>query len=624
MSAVATVLLTFLVLAGVSAVQRINCNSNNCSHDQCDSTTEDRQNFGLELRQMESKLDTDTSFTSTEDTNCSYTWFYTEHDSNGSTNCKCGKTFHFVLDCNSEEHKIKLTRCYCMTISKDNDSQLVVGPSFYGCFAAGYAPQYAIPKNPHQLDNYCKEYNRDGQLCGKCRKGFAPPVYSYNMSCVDCSDYGSNWMKYLAVAFLPLTAFFILVITFRISATSGLLNTFILVSQLVSTPVTMRTLTLSHINSSVRVPVYLVASFYGMWNLDFFRPLYSPFCVHPEMTTLQALALDYVIATYPLFLIAATYVLVEMHDNGFRVVIWLWKPFYKCFARFRREWNIRNSLIDGFATFMLLSYVKFLSVSVDLLIPIRIFDIKGKFLNVHYLYYDGSLEYFGKEHLPYGILALVVLVVFNILPLLLLCLYPCRCFQTCLNCCRRRYQVSMRTFMDAFHGHYKNGTNGTRDCRWFAALHLTMRGSLFLAIAVTVSEFGLVIFTILALIMLFLTAVFHPYKSRDYNKIDIFLLTTLAFTSLTMIGKILSYSRTPQFKHTADILIEAAPLILPIYLITVLLYKLFSRVQCIRNIYYKIRALLPYSCRKQACNDSEETHSDRAIHEYSSLLAKPV
>ena len=51
-----------------------------------------------------------------------------------------------------------------------------------------------------------------------------------------------------------------------------------------------------------------------------------------------------------------------------------------------------------FATFLLLSFVKYCS----LLAPILTFNIRGILLS-HYLFYDGTTIYFGKEHLPYGI-----------------------------------------------------------------------------------------------------------------------------------------------------------------------------------------------------------------------------
>ena len=42
--------------------------------------------------------------------------------------------------------------------------------------------------------------------------------------------------------------------------------------------------------------------------------------------------------------------------------------------KLRREWNIRNSLLEAYATLFLLSYVKILSVSVDLLDPIWLYN----------------------------------------------------------------------------------------------------------------------------------------------------------------------------------------------------------------------------------------------------------
>ena len=55
--------------------------------------------------------------------------------------------------------------------------------------------------------------------------------------------------------------------------------------------------------------------------------------------------------------------------------------------------------------------MKFLSVSFDLLVPTRLYEVNstGKLV----LYYDGSKEYFGKEHLPYAILALFVMTFFQ-------------------------------------------------------------------------------------------------------------------------------------------------------------------------------------------------------------------
>ena len=289
-------------------------------------------------------------------------------------------------------------------------------------------------------------------------------MYSYDLQCVQASQctHHSTWWKYIAVAFLPLTVFYIVVVTFRISTTSPALNGFVLVSQTVSSPIVIRGFELyRHVKPQYlpKLPLDIVASVYGIWNLDFFRTVYTPFCLHPEMSNIQALGLDYIIAVYPLILITVTYLFVELHDWGFRPIVWLWRPFHRCFVRSRRQWDIRTSLIDAFATFFLLSYVKLLSVSFDLLYPLSITDMYGHTLGSMYLYFDATVEYFGKEHLPYGIVATVTLVVFIICPVVLLCVYPCRCFQRCLIRCRFQCRV-LHTFMDVFKGGGTTGATG--------------------------------------------------------------------------------------------------------------------------------------------------------------------
>ena len=464
-------------------------------------------------------------------------------------------------------------------------------------------------------------YSRDGQLCGQCRKGFAPLVYSYNMSCMNCTNPANNWLKYITAAFLPLTFFFVILIAFRIRVTSALLNTFILFSQTVTATIIMRKLVLNHHSENPLESVFL--SFYGIWNLGFFRLLYSGSCLHPQMTMVQAIALDYAIAVYPLVLIATTYLLVELHDHDFRVTVWLWKPFHRCFVCFRRGWNIRTSLIDAFATFLLLSYVKFLSVSFDLLFSTHVYNIHGKLTGL-YLFYDGSLEYFGKEHLPYGVLALTVLLVFNILPLLLFCVYPCRCFQRCLNRCRLRYQL-LHTFMDAFQGHFKDGTNGTRDYRWFSALYLIVRIGFLTALStVNNSNFWLPIGVSITLVLLLLTAILRPYKSPAHNNLDIFLLVMMVFPFVGTMAEVMSYSQL-QFIALSTFILGISLTIPLAYMVVILLYKLCSSIRCVCVTCRRIQASIPCHCCEEGEPD-EETFPYRMVtaelEEHAPLLGE--
>ena len=154
----------------------------------------------------------------------------------------------------------------------------------------------------------------------------------------------------------------------------------------------------------IATKIFLV--FYSFWNLDLLRSVIPDICLN--VTTLQALALDYLIALYPFVLILLSYILIELHDRQFAVVVTIWKPFRKVLFMFRKSWDIRTSIIDSFATFFLLSYVKVLSVMADLLIPTTIHQL-GTNKTQFGLYYSPTVQYFGDEHLPYAITALIIL-----------------------------------------------------------------------------------------------------------------------------------------------------------------------------------------------------------------------
>jgi len=54
-------------------------------------------------------------------------------------------------------------------------------------------------------------------------------------------------------------------------------------------------------------------------------------------------------------------------------------------------------------------------------------------------------------------------------------MFPSKCFQKLCRCHSTYGFQALRTFTDAFQGCFKNGTNGTKDCRYFAAVYLMTR-----------------------------------------------------------------------------------------------------------------------------------------------------
>ena len=585
---------------------------------------------------------------------CSGVWSTPVDEKNGSMamGCKCGNGLSGLVLC-GRAFQVHLHLCYCLTVYAKDSKVTVVGPCMHKCqYSRPYNIDHwhynSIPGNVSvtELSNYMcsitiahsskmQSLNRDGQLCGKCKEGFAPPAYSYDLRCVNCSFNDASWKKqwatYFAVAYLPLTVFFIVIVMFRINTTSPSLNAFILISQVTASPIIVKAVT-SYIapwTVGVLYAVKTVFSLYGFWNLDFFRVLLPPFCLHPNMSTLQVLALDYGIAVYPLFLIAVSYALVELHDHNFKIVVWLWKPFHRCFVSFKRQWNIRASLIDAFVSFLQLSYVKFLIVSFYFLFPTHLYKANGNPVKESYLLFDATIEYFSKDHLPYAILAIVVLGVVNILPLLLLCFYPCSCFQKFLNCSRLSHQA-LHTFMDAFQGCYKNGTDGTRDRRWFSGVYFVVRILIFSIALIVPTTSLLALFSgILLLFPLTLIAVVQPYKLSFYNSIEVVLILLFTLFFFSAAGY-LQIRKGGVFVHMASKWINpmltifgTAPLV---YIFMVTLYYLCLRNKISQQWFSKVWSLL--QCRKLSSrwNCSEESLPERLSNpeECESLLQEPL
>ena len=267
----------------------------------------------------------------------------------------------------------------------------------------------------------------------------------------------------------------------------------------------------------------------------------------------------------------------------------MWKPFLTFFSLFRRNWEIRTSVIDAYATFFLLSNVKILSVSFDLLVPVKVYQLSS-FNGLNYtwrLYYDATIPYFGKTHLPYAILAIVTLFVFVLTPVVLLLLYPFRWFQKLLNLFPFRWYI-LHTFMDSFHGCYKNGTEpGTLDCRWFASLFYILRILLFLIGLFTLNTmffiFGSMCLVLFAILMLNI----RPFKTdfSHYTEINVIFILLLTSWSLTATGINIQKHERILF-YVLGTIFGVLPLL---YISVIVLYWIFScrksGFELIRRVY---------------------------------------
>ena len=157
-----------------------------------------------------------------------------------------------------------------------------------------------------------------------------------------------------------------------------------------------------------------------IWNLDFFHSVIPD--IFLNNSTIEALALDYAVAVYPIILIIISYILIELYDHNILCVVYLWKPFYWILSFFQKNWNIHTSVIDSSATFFLLLCVKILSVSSDLLMFTSVHILNGGVYHALLLWFKCSILWKGALELPYGILAVLSLVFVIIIPTLVLIL----------------------------------------------------------------------------------------------------------------------------------------------------------------------------------------------------------
>ena len=179
----------------------------------------------------------------------------------------------------------------------------------------------------------------------------------------------------MAVAFLPLTLFYILVTLLSISFTSPTVSGVVTVYQIGVHPIQLQIfLSLAKSGEVVAYkPLKVLLSFAALWNLDFFR-LYYSFCLHPDASAMTIMALDYATTVYPVILIGVTYVMVQLYDHNFKLLVWPWKLLSVILKPLRRRWNVKTSLVDVFASFIYLSSTHLLVTSMNFLIPIRAYQ----------------------------------------------------------------------------------------------------------------------------------------------------------------------------------------------------------------------------------------------------------
>ena len=111
---------------------------------------------------------------------------------------------------------------------------------------------------------------------------------------------------------------------------------------------------------------------------------------------------------YPLTFVAVIYLLIEIHDRECWLFNRLWRPFHKLLIRFRKNWDIKGSIINAFATLYVLSFTKVMSTSIRLTSITNIQTVCGIHYHKTHLYYNASCSLFEACYRPYAYLMFTV------------------------------------------------------------------------------------------------------------------------------------------------------------------------------------------------------------------------
>ena len=446
-------------------------------------------------------------------------------------NVFCQPWYYDVVKCTDQG--VLLTFGYCATLDRDNNSFVTKCPYFqlegHNVSEPGYI---GLPQNISELNTYmCGPMNRKGLLCKDCIDGYGPSVTSFGYKCSNCTDAWYGVPLYLMVEFVPITLFYLIILVFKFNLTSAPMTLFILYNQFIMYGILFDKIEpveklVAQGDGSPLLSILLLLC--GIWNLDFFRYIVPPFCVSSKFQLTHVELLGYISVIYPIFLMFLTWVCVELHGRNFKPLVLLWRPFHRYFVILQRGWDTRSDMIDVFSSFFLLSYGKLIyQVAVFFQCSSLKYIQEGIHYSTNVLLCDLDISCSSQKHLLFVIPLVFVLVMFNILPALLLALYPVKVFRACLSKCRLD-RLFLTAFVERFHGCYRDGLDGGRDMRSFSGMYffLISLASLhqhYFYESLSLSVWLYVAFVFLASILL--VALARPYKHMYMNVLDTLLLT---------------------------------------------------------------------------------------------------
>ena len=528
--------------------------------------------------------------------------------------CHCGvPSVNGIADCD-ESHPEKigavLKRDHWAGYLPSNDQHSCDGQKFFtGQCPPGYCQTQPItlPVNNSQQelqDTVCTGTKRKGLLCGDCldRNSIAVNFNGIRPVCVSCEDGLSKVgiLVWILSEWMPMLTFMFVLMLFNIDLVSGRFNSFLLFAQLLAFSTIRGDADLGPVhNAFIRIYRFL----YGMWNLDFFGVLLPPYCLtpHAHLTLLQTILLHCSIGLFPLS-VAITLIVLERSAEK-----WICcHRVDQCLRRMRR-WKAKYS--DGMSydralpAFVILGFTRFLVSSSYILVSHTLTGEDGERKVV--VWWQGSVHYGSIQHIAYFIPAIVILLVFVLLPSFLLltlpigpqlfgrliiAVPPLKKLQKIQTFCSNVYTDRwVYHFVNVFQGCYKERF---RSLSSFYFFHRIVH--LLVAVFIPRAQDALHIQIFLTVAMLLLIAALQPYNSHKFNTLDAAILGNLAL--ILILSLHITDLNTPigtrQFYASLQMILIYLPILYPGILLG-------------RKVYLKCRQL-------RCCQKQEEQREDNA------------
>ena len=466
--------------------------------------------------------------------------------------CKCptgtSEKFYGIIDCDDDDFVAHLDAQFWAGYVNLKGKEVFMTSDCPRDYCSSTRLQLPDNSSRIALDKLVCSHHRTGDMCGKCQSGYFVYINSPLYHCGRCNDTLSNHGALILIVskYVPLTIMMCFIIFFDISLVDGPLNSFILYCQIL---VTLQVYGNGKIGPPTKsfglamVLDHILICCYDIWNLRFFEFLLPSFCIFKHNSSMVSILAEYTPAFYVLLFCVICFfvlpwisqVLTRSRLSAIRNCI---LKINRMFIRVRYRWSIKNSVIHSLTTFLVLSYARITLTTFKILAPVPLYGLGGQ--NSHYLkrvvFYDGTMSYFGPEHLPYSIVAIFIFIVFVLIPPLLLLSYPLLpVLLTRLGL--EDYWIAKKLIInplskcvpifDAFQSCYKD------EYRFFAGFLFVYRvGSLAIYAFSPNTSLNYVWIQLFLLLVLFIHCICQPYKNKWHNFNEAFTFTILVSVSV--------------------------------------------------------------------------------------------